>query len=243
MFLLYKLLNLTTDACFLDRMVARYRKTEALWTVMSVTLDHNRSPSSEHVSSYRKRRQDLTLEMTSFMGKLLASNVAPSDVHRVYRVTYLDGLIVTMQDLANIQKVVGCRGGSEGARNLLNLLHDEAEKDPRWFIKSLALLAATFYYVLLLFVGARSRQLFTYNYCCRFKHCPTTNQLTHLFWMSPNQRDMAKDCYQILIHDNTYKTNRFKPPLGIFFGVNKWVLLLAGNINNSAQYNITIVQD
>lgn len=47
--------------------------------------------------------------------------------------------------------------------------------------------------------------------------------LTHLFWMSPTQRQTARDACQVLIHDNTYKTNRFNLPLGLFSGVNRYL--------------------
>ena len=56
---------------------------------------------------------------------------------------------------------------------------------------------------------------------CRFVLESGTNKLTHLFWMSPRQRDLAMDCYQVLIHDNTYKTNRFKLPCGLFSAPNR----------------------
>ena len=46
-------------------------------------------------------------------------------------------------------------------------------------------------------------------------------RLTHLFWMTPRQREQAADLHQILVHDNTYKTNRFKLPFGVFCTVNR----------------------
>ena len=52
------------------------------------------------------------------------------------------------------------------------------------------------------------------------------NRLTHLFWMTPKQRARANDLYQIIIHDNTYMTNRFGLPFGIFSSVNRWVMYL-----------------
>ena len=55
----------------------------------------------------------------------------------------------------------------------------------------------------------------------RWKCDPVTKKLTHVFWMSPRQRELAQDCYQLLIHDNTYKTNKFKLPAGLFSGVNR----------------------
>ena len=38
---------------------------------------------------------------------------------------------------------------------------------------------------------------------------------------SPPQVQQAVDLFQILIHDNTYKTNRVKLPLGVFCTVNR----------------------
>ena len=52
------------------------------------------------------------------------------------------------------------------------------------------------------------------------------NRLTHLVWMTPKQRARANDLYQIIIHDNTYMTNRFGLPFGIFSSVNRWVMYL-----------------
>ena len=47
------------------------------------------------------------------------------------------------------------------------------------------------------------------------------SRLMHLFWQNPKQRELAADVYRILIHDNTYKTNRSKMPFGVFAGVNR----------------------
>ena len=55
----------------------------------------------------------------------------------------------------------------------------------------------------------------------RFRVDDISKKLTHLFWMSPRQRDLARDIYQMLIHDNTYKTNRFKLPAGLFSAPNR----------------------
>lgn len=55
----------------------------------------------------------------------------------------------------------------------------------------------------------------------RFKVDNITKKLTHLFWMSPRQREQAIDLYQVVIHDNTYKTNRFKLPCGLFSAPNR----------------------
>lgn len=55
---------------------------------------------------------------------------------------------------------------------------------------------------------------------CRYK-VDNEGRLTHLFWMSPSQRKKAREQHQIAIHDNTYKSNTFKLPLGIFCGPNR----------------------
>ncbi len=61
----------------------------------------------------------------------------------------------------------------------------------------------------------------------RFKVDNITMRLSHLFWMSPRQRDHALDLYQVVIHDNTYKTNRFKLPCGLFSAPNRYELVAA----------------
>ena len=48
----------------------------------------------------------------------------------------------------------------------------------------------------------------------RFRVDEISKKLTHLLWVSPRQRDLARDIYQMVIHDNTYKTNKFKLPAG-----------------------------
>jgi hypothetical protein len=39
--------------------------------------------------------------------------------------------------------------------------------------------------------------------------------------MSPRQRELARDLYQVIIHDNTYKANRFNLPDGFFSAPNR----------------------
>jgi len=46
-------------------------------------------------------------------------------------------------------------------------------------------------------------------------------RLTHLFWMSATQRSRVADVPSILIHDNTYLTNQFGLPLGLFSSVDR----------------------
>jgi len=55
----------------------------------------------------------------------------------------------------------------------------------------------------------------------RWKVDAMTKKLTHLFWMSSRQRELARDLFQVLIHDNTYKTNRFNLPAGLFSAPNR----------------------
>ncbi|PKC07883.1 hypothetical protein RhiirA5_358621 [Rhizophagus irregularis] len=45
------------------------------------------------------------------------------------------------------------------------------------------------------------------------KSDPITSSLTHLFWMSPEQQILYHD---VIIHDNTYKTNRYNHQLSYF---------------------------
>ena len=45
---------------------------------------------------------------------------------------------------------------------------------------------------------------------------PVTFSLTHLFWMSPEQQILWLRYHDVIMHDNTYKTNRYDRPLSIF---------------------------
>ena len=46
--------------------------------------------------------------------------------------------------------------------------------------------------------------------------------LTHVFYMTPEMRRQAADLFQVLIHDNTYKSNRFGLLMGVFSTVNRY---------------------
>ena len=47
-----------------------------------------------------------------------------------------------------------------------------------------------------------------------------THQLTHLFWASPRQQELAQKLHYVLIHDNTYGCNVYALSLGLFASVN-----------------------
>ncbi|CAG8758433.1 12499_t:CDS:2, partial [Funneliformis caledonium] len=49
-----------------------------------------------------------------------------------------------------------------------------------------------------------------------------TNEFRQAIWMFPEQRMNYYHFYDIVIFDNTYKTNRFEMPFGIFTGVNNY---------------------
>jgi hypothetical protein len=48
-----------------------------------------------------------------------------------------------------------------------------------------------------------------------------TGQLTHLFWMSPEQVEAARRFHYLIIHDNTYRCNKYRLHLGCFTTVNE----------------------
>ena len=49
---------------------------------------------------------------------------------------------------------------------------------------------------------------------------PETNRLVHVIWMFAEQRMYYSRFNDIIVFDNTYQTNRFHMPFGIFTGVN-----------------------
>ena len=48
------------------------------------------------------------------------------------------------------------------------------------------------------------------------KFDPVTSSLTHLFWMSPEQQILWLRYHDVVMHDNTCKTNRYNRPLSLF---------------------------
>ena len=48
------------------------------------------------------------------------------------------------------------------------------------------------------------------------KFDPITSSLTHLFWMSPEQQILWLRYHDVIMHDNTCKTNRYNRPLSLF---------------------------
>ena len=49
-----------------------------------------------------------------------------------------------------------------------------------------------------------------------------TNELKQAIWMFPEQKMNYCHFYDVVVFDNTYKTNRFGMPFGIFTGVNNY---------------------
>ena len=43
-----------------------------------------------------------------------------------------------------------------------------------------------------------------------------TGSLTHLFWMTPEQQILWLRYHDVIMHDNTCKTNRYNCPLSLF---------------------------
>ena len=51
---------------------------------------------------------------------------------------------------------------------------------------------------------------------------PETNEFQQAIWMFPEQKMNYCRFYDVVVFDNTYKTNRFGMPFGIFTGVNNY---------------------
>ncbi|CAB5371154.1 unnamed protein product [Rhizophagus irregularis] len=63
----------------------------------------------------------------------------------------------------------------------------------------------------------------------------TSNRLIGIFWMSPEQRERWIKFYDIIIHDNTAKTNKYNYPLSLF--------ILIDNYNKSKLAAQAFLQD
>jgi zinc finger SWIM domain-containing protein 3 len=60
------------------------------------------------------------------------------------------------------------------------------------------------------------------EFCYEILINPETNELQQAIWMFPEQRLNYCRFYDVVVFDNTYKTNRFGMPFGIFTGVNNY---------------------
>jgi len=63
----------------------------------------------------------------------------------------------------------------------------------------------------------------------------TSNRLIGIFWMSPEQREQWSKFYDVIIHDNTARTNKYNYPLSLF--------ILIDNYNKSRLAAQTFLQD
>ena len=63
----------------------------------------------------------------------------------------------------------------------------------------------------------------------------TSNRLIGIFWMSPEQRQRWIKFYDVIIHDNTARTNKYNYPLSLF--------ILIDNYNKSRLAAQAIIQD
>ena len=50
----------------------------------------------------------------------------------------------------------------------------------------------------------------------------TSNRLIGIFWMSPEQRERWSKFYDIIIHDNTARTNKYNYPLSLFILIDNY---------------------
>lgn len=60
------------------------------------------------------------------------------------------------------------------------------------------------------------------GFCYEILIDPNTNELQQAIWMFPEQKLNYCRFYDVVVFDNTYKTNRFGMPFGIFTGVNNY---------------------
>jgi len=51
---------------------------------------------------------------------------------------------------------------------------------------------------------------------------PSNTRLQHVIWMFPGQKMAYSRFHDVVVFDNTYSTNRFSMPFGIFSGVNNY---------------------
>src|SRR5581483_5482214 len=60
------------------------------------------------------------------------------------------------------------------------------------------------------------------KFCYEVLIDPETNELKQAIWMYPEQKINYCRFHDVVVFDNTYKTNRFRMPFGIFTGINNY---------------------
>ena len=232
----------------------RCHKKTGVWRVSKLVHEHNHRGIDREGRELMQGRDAVSEEVLTHMKNCAASNMPPFMALRLLHETFPNlPSCVDERLYGNIQNE-GRPVAFDDAHNLLELLKKAKELDDDWVVEYM-LDPVTNRLTHLFWMSPEQVRM---QYCCLLPVCclPAARPLhrltalartAHTFahtqsvatvskagvkgaglCLSPQVR-LAVDLFQIMIHDNTYKTNRFKLPLGVFCTVSRHghTLLLA----------------
>jgi hypothetical protein len=160
------------------------------WHVLLVKLEHNHRMVSAEKRRYMNSERTLPDEVKSEALCLHRAGITPSQIRNVLKVKFSESVCWLYDDVYNF--LYQHTSSS-----------DKKEFDAQAFIETLQ--------------GLQSdHPELTFKY----QLDPATQRLQKAIWMFPEQRFAYSRFSDIVVFDNTYLTNRFKMPFGVFTGVN-----------------------
>jgi zinc finger SWIM domain-containing protein 3 len=172
------------------RVRASFDVTTCKWHVISVVLDHNHNMVSSEQRKFMNSERRLPDEVKSEVLTLHRAGITPSQIRNVLKVKFGDKSSWLYDDIYNF---LYHQAGGLG----------HSELDAQAFIETLQQLQNDYPYL-------------SFN----FKLDDSTQRLQKVIWMFPEQKLAYSRFSDVMVFDNTYKTNRFKMPFGVFTGVN-----------------------
>jgi hypothetical protein len=174
------------------RVRASFNDKTGKWHVLRAILKHNHGMVSLEHRQYMSSERRLPDEVKSEVLYLHRAGISPSQIRSALKVKFANHASWLYDDIYNF---LYRQAGNVGDRNL----------DAQAFIETLQQLQNDHPYL-------------SFNY----QLDPSTKRLQRVIWMFPEQKLAYSRFSDIIVFDNTYKTNRFKMPLGVFTGVNNY---------------------
>jgi hypothetical protein len=169
---------------------ASYKDDIRKWQIISAKLNHNHNFVSSEQQQFMNSERRLPEEVKSEVLSLHRAGISPSQIRTVLKVKFGANSSWLYDDIYNF---LYKHAGSS----------DRKELDAQIFIETL-----------------KELQGDHPNLSFKYKLHPLTQQLQRVIWMFPEQKVAYSRFSDVVVFDNTYSTNRFKMPFGVFTGVN-----------------------
>jgi hypothetical protein len=172
------------------RVRASFDVATGKWHVISVILNHNHRMVSSEQRHFMNSERVLPDEVKSEVLCLHRAGIQPSQIRDVLKVKFGDNASWLYDDIYNFLYKHTATSHPK-------------ELDAQNFIETLQQLQGDYP-----------------NLSFEYQLHPSTRQLQRVIWMFPEQKQAYSRFSDVVVFDNTYTTNRFKMPFGLFTGVN-----------------------